>query len=279
MRERRDKYLTALNDGLDARIANGTYKPCIQANVIMDKEAKLSKDELTSISLTMLSGGLDTVTTLVAWFVAYLSQHPEIQEKAVAEIGKTFSQKEPMCDVNDDQKCEYVVALVKESLRYYTVLRLALPRASIRDIVYDGVKIPKGTVVFLNAWACNMGTSSSPPPIPPLANETSLDDQVWSDPEVFRPERWFEQPDAPLFTYGVGYRMCAGSLLANRELYLLYMRLLNSVKIEQFDDVDCHPLTGNLDPTSLVAMPRRYKATFTPRNPDALKKALAVSVE
>ena len=159
MRERRDKYLTALNDGLDERIANGTYKPCIQANVIMDKEAKLNKDELTSISLTMLSGGLDTVTTLVAWFVAYLSQHPEIQEKAVAEIGKTFSQKEPMCDVNDDQKCEYVVALVKESLRYYTVLRLALPRASIRDIVYDGVKIPKGTVVFLNAWACNMGMS------------------------------------------------------------------------------------------------------------------------
>lgn len=87
-----------------------------------------------------------------------------------------------------------------------------------------------------------------------------------------------EQPEAPLFTYGVGYRMCAGSLLANRELYLLYMRLLNSVKIEQFDNVDCHPVRGNLDPTSLVAMPRRYKASFTPRSPDDLKKALAVSV-
>jgi 3-hydroxyphenylacetate 6-hydroxylase len=125
----------------------------------MDKEAKLNKDELTSISLTMLSGGLDTVTTQVAWFVAYLSQHPEIQEKAVSEIRKFYSEKQPMCDEQDDQKCEYIVALVKESLRYYTVLRLALPRASIRDIVYEGVTIPKGTVVFLNAWACNMGKS------------------------------------------------------------------------------------------------------------------------
>ncbi|KAF4339113.1 3-hydroxyphenylacetate 6-hydroxylase [Fusarium beomiforme] len=258
MRNRRDKYLTALNKGLDERIANGTYKPCIQANVIMDKEAKLNKDELTSISLTMLSGGLDTVTTQVAWFVAYLSQHPEIQEKAVQAIRKFYSEKQPMCDEHDDQKCEYIVALVKESLRYYTVLRLALPRASIRDIVYEGVTIPKGTVVFLNAWACNM------------------DDQVWSDPEVFRPERWFEQPDAPLFTYGVGYRMCAGSLLANRELYLVYMRLLNSFKIERSDEVDCHPITGSLDPTSLVALPRRFKAIFKPRNPDALQKALAV---
>lgn len=42
--------------------------------------------------------------------------------------------------------------------RYYTVLRLALPRVSIKDVPYNGVIIPKGTVYFLNAWACNMGT-------------------------------------------------------------------------------------------------------------------------
>ncbi|KAM5349628.1 hypothetical protein ACJ41O_006133 [Fusarium nematophilum] len=260
MRDRRDKYLTALNNGLDERIANGTYKPCIQANVIMDKDAKLNKDELTSISLTMLSGGLDTITTQVAWFIAYLSQHHEIQEKAVSEIRKFYAENQPMCDENDDQKCQYIVALVRESLRYFTVLRLALPRASIKDVVYKGVTIPKGTVVFLNAWACNM------------------DEQVWSDPDVFRPERWLEQPDAPLFTYGVGYRMCAGSLLANRELYLLYMRLFNSLKIEKYDDVNCHPILGNADPTSLVALPHRYKAKFTPRDPKALKEALAKEV-
>ncbi|PHH62121.1 hypothetical protein CDD81_7552 [Ophiocordyceps australis] len=259
MRSRRDTYLSALNNGLDERIANGTHSPCIQANVIMDKEAKLNKAELTSISLTMLSGGLDTVTTQVAWFVAYLSQHPEIQEKAIKEIREYFGEKEPMCDVNDDQKCQYVVALVRESLRYFTVLRLALPRASIKDIVYSGYTIPKGSVVFLNAWACNM------------------DPDVWSDPEVFRPERWIEQPDAPLFTYGVGYRMCAGSLLANRELYLVYMRLLNSFRIEKYDEVDCHPITGNADPTSLVALPNRYRALFVPRNEKALAAALKAS--
>lgn len=41
--------------------------------------------------------------------------------------------------------------------RYFTVLRLALPRTSIRDITYGGNIIPKGTVFFLNSWACNMG--------------------------------------------------------------------------------------------------------------------------
>lgn len=157
MRSRRDVYLTNLNDGLDERIANGTYKPCIQANVILDEDAKLNKEELTSISLTMLSGGLDTVTTQVAWFVAFLSQNQEIQDRAVAEIRKFYDEQTPMCDENDDQRCAYVVALVKESLRYFTVLRLALPRASTRDVLYGGCTIPKGSIVFLNAWACNMG--------------------------------------------------------------------------------------------------------------------------
>ncbi|KAH7021488.1 cytochrome P450 [Microdochium trichocladiopsis] len=260
MRNRRDRYLTDLNNGLDERIANGTYQPCIQANVILDnKETKLTKDELTSISLTMLSGGLDTVTTQVAWFVALISQHPEIQDKAVREIRKYYAKEQPMCDENDDQKCAYIVALVKESLRYYTVLRLALPRASVKDLPYNHSVIPKGTMVFLNAWACNM------------------DDAVWSDPEVFRPERWLEQPEAPLFTYGVGYRMCAGSLLANRELYLVYMRLLNSFHVRKYDDVDCHPVTGNADPTSLVALPPRFRSYFVPHDNESLQKALDVA--
>lgn len=135
-------------------------------------------------------------------------------------------------------------------------MRLALPRASVKDVVYEGKKIPAGTVIFLNAWACNM------------------DPEVWSDPEVFRPERWLEQPDAPMFTYGLGYRMCAGSLLANRELYLIFMRMLNCFEIQKHDDIDVHPVTGSSDPTSLVSIPRSYKVKFLPRNEKALKKSI-----
>jgi 3-hydroxyphenylacetate 6-hydroxylase len=159
MRKRRDVYLKRLNDDLDERMKKGTHKPCIQANVILDKEAALNKEELTSISLTMLSGGLDTITTLVQWSVALLAQRPDIQARAVEEIGKLYSQEDPLCDAYDDQKCEYIVALVRECLRYYCVLRLALPRATVKDIVYDGKMIPAGSTIYLNAWACNMGMS------------------------------------------------------------------------------------------------------------------------
>lgn len=136
MRDRRDVYLTALNKDLESRMEKGTHKPCIQANVILDQEAKLNSEELTSISLTMLSGGLDvsiiffldlrhadwvlvqTVTTLLQWSVALLAQRLDIQQKAWRAIEEFYSVEQPLCDALDDQKCSYVVALVRECLRY-----------------------------------------------------------------------------------------------------------------------------------------------------------------
>lgn len=159
MRDRRDVYLNKLNNDLDDRIAKGTHSPCIQANVILDPDTRLNKEELTSISLTMLSGGLDTITTLLQWSIALLASRPDIQQEAVDAIREFYSAKNPLCSSDDDQKCAYIVALVRECLRYFTVLRLALPRATVKDVTYKSTVIPAGTWVFLNAWACNMGKS------------------------------------------------------------------------------------------------------------------------
>lgn len=68
--------------------------------------------------------------------------------------------------------------------------------------------------------------------------------------------------------------MCAGSLLANRELYLTYMRMLNSFEILPDSEVDTHPVRGSSDPTSLVTMCKHYKVIFKPRDPVALAAAL-----
>lgn len=101
------------------------------------------------------------------------------------------------------------------------------------------------------------------------------DDEVWGpDADEFRPERWLEQPDAAMFTYGLGYRMCVGSILSNRKLYLIFIRLIHCFQIEKYDDVDCHPVLGNMDPMSLVAMPHRCRARFTLRNEAILWRAI-----
>jgi 3-hydroxyphenylacetate 6-hydroxylase len=77
-----------------------------------------------------------------------------------------------------------------------------------------------------------------------------------------------------MFTYGIGYRMCAGSLLANRELYLLFLRMLNCFRIEADTHVDWHPVHANSDPSGLTSVPRKYRVRFVPKDPALLEEAL-----
>lgn len=69
-------------------------------------------------------------------------------------------------------------------------------------------------------------------------------------------------------------------MLANREMYTIYLRLLHAFSIEEVEAVDgskieTHPVRGVTDPTQLVAVPVRYKVKVVPRDLDALRKALA----
>ncbi|ORY60264.1 cytochrome P450 [Pseudomassariella vexata] len=260
MRQRRDAYLHTLNSGVIEKVNKGTDTPCIQANVIKNEEAKLNDVELTSISLSMLSGGFETVATTVQWSVAYFAIHPEIQDKAFNAIQEfqepLKAETSGLPDVADDQKCVYIAAMAREALRYFTVIPLALPRASIRDVVYEGVRIPEGTTYYLNAWACN------------------YDKNLWTDPEVFRPERWLEKPDAPMFTLGIGYRMCSGHLLAHREVYLVFMRMLSSFRFKAVGEIKCNPSRDFKNPADLIMAPEPYRVLCVPRNETRLRRAL-----
>ena len=274
MRARRDVYLRRLNSELQQRIDNGTDRPCIQGNVLKDPEAKLSEEELISISLTMLSGGLDTITTTLAWAVALLSQRPDIQEKGWSEIKKAYgddiSRNSHLLQCSnhtaiwtnpgEEARVPYITAFTREILRFFTVLRLALPRATQRDVKYENYVIPEGSTVFLNAWACNM------------------DPDVFENPHTFQPERFIANPELPIFTYGVGTRMCAGYVLGNKELYLVFLRLIASFQIlpdSKESKLDWDPVTGVYDPTSLVSYPKRFGSYFVARDDEKLKAWLA----
>ncbi|RYO73757.1 hypothetical protein DL766_000567 [Monosporascus sp. MC13-8B] len=256
MRRRRDRYLNKLNADLAEKVAKGTDKPCIQANVLKDTEAKLNEAELRSISLSILGGGFETVSNTVQWTIGYLALHPEIQDKAFEAIREFQGSDDQLCDAADDLKCTYVAALAKEALRYFTVVPLALPRESIRDVEYEGCLIPTGTTVYLNAWAYT---------------------ELWSDPGVFRPERWIENPDAPLFTFGLGYRMCTAHILAYRELYLVFMRMLRTFRLEACGDVPCNPRSDMKNPRDLIMSPKPYRVFCVPRNREGLKQALVAA--
>lgn len=163
LRNRRDAYILRFDQELRERVRLGTHAPCIQANVMVDPDAKVSEEEVRSISLSMLSAGFETVGATVTWSLGLLAAHPEIQDRAYREISKIYGDDTPLCDPQEDMKCEYVAALVKECLRYFCVVRMNLPRSTIKEVEYDGKIIPSGTLMLCNNMACNFGTLLSTP--------------------------------------------------------------------------------------------------------------------
>ena len=136
---------------LKDRMAKGTDKPCITGNILKDPEAKLNDDEVKSICLTMVSAGLDTVPGNLIMGIAYFASEEgqRVQHKAYEEIMKVYPDGDAWERCMVEEKVPYVTAMVKETLRFWTVIPICLPRESTKEIIYNGARIPAGTTFFM----------------------------------------------------------------------------------------------------------------------------------
>lgn len=104
------------------------------------------------------------------------------------------------------------------------------------------------------------------------------DAKIFRDPNTFRPERWLEDPDQPIFSYGLGYRMCAGYTLANHVVYTLFTRLIASFEISADEGVDADAISGCESAGHQAMAPRPTGLYFAPRDATLLKAALVRDV-
>ncbi|KAL1984146.1 hypothetical protein VTN96DRAFT_9451 [Rasamsonia emersonii] len=246
--QRRIAYNNELLRRLQEEVANNTDTPCLQSSVLRDPESvSLTRNELLSISLSMMAGADSTQPTL-AWAILLLAHRPDIQQKAYDAIQRAGD------DASGTSEIDYLRALVKEIMRFYTVLPLAMPRQTTAEVQYEGYTIPEGTIVFLNAWGCNR------------------DPEAFPQPWTFQPERWLGDSDthSHQFAFGYGSRMCVASHLASRLVYTVLLHLLAEFEIRPASSdgdgkPDPHsstidPIRGLKDPTALTAVPVASKA-------------------
>ena len=124
---------------------------------------------------------------------------------AVRSEGKT-----KVAEADIQGKLPYLQMVIKETLRMHPPLPLILPRSCAQPIKIMGYDIPKGTTVFVNAWAIGR-------------DETS-----WPNANQFKPERFqdgvidFSGADFKFLPGGGGRRMCPGLMFgfANIEIAL-----------------------------------------------------------
>lgn len=92
-----------------------------------------------------------------------------------------------------------------------------------------------------------------------------------------------EGSGTPHYGYGAGSRMCAGSHLANRELFTAFIRLITAFEMKPSKEMSDRPILDCIDcnsiPTALTTEPKPFKVGFVARDPKLLEKWIAESDE
>ncbi|KAK8232475.1 putative cytochrome P450 [Phyllosticta capitalensis] len=283
LRARRDAYLNQLLDKVREMIKNGTDKPCISAAILKDQETKLTGVEVSSICLSLVSGGFETIPGTLTSCLGSLST-PEgqiFQERAYADIKRHYPNiADAWTDSYREEKVPYVKAIVQEAARYYTVSAMSLPRKTVTEVNYNGAVIPPKTMILINAQAANHDIDH----FGPAANK--YDPERWLDPitpsATLGPftEKPISQGPAH-HSFGAGSRACSGQFIASRLLYTALIRILSSYRIvaSEAEPPNTDYVDYNQFKTALVAIPRDFKVRLVPRDREQTEDCLEEAFE
>ncbi|KAF7561111.1 hypothetical protein G7046_g3032 [Stylonectria norvegica] len=276
LRDRRDAYLNLLLDKVREMIKNGTDKPCISAAILKDTETKLTGVEVSSICLSLVSGGFETIPGTLTSCIGSLStkEGQAWQDRAYEDIKRHYPDvRDAWARCGVEEKVPYVNAIIKEAGRYYTVSSMSLPRKTVTEVNWNGAIIPPKTMILINAQAGNHDI-----------------DHFGGDANKFDPERWLKTLDPPTeaeitglphLSFGTGSRSCSGQHIASRLLYAALIRILTTYKIvaSETEPPNTDYVDYNQFKTALVAIPRDYKVKLIPRDPLATSECMAAAEE
>ncbi|KAI0075610.1 cytochrome P450 [Panus rudis PR-1116 ss-1] len=210
---------------------------------------------------SMYSASLDTTITAVQHFIACMMLHPEVMKKAQQEIDSvTGGSRLPT--FSDRESLPYVEAVMSEVLRWGVPVPLGLPHRLMEDDVYNGMFIPKGTLVFANIWNI-------------LRNE-----EIFPDAHAFRPERYLVQVDEVTakrrdprnYVFGFGRRKCPGVHLIESSLWIVMASMLATFDFEKAKDEKGRPIEPTLQfENSVFRTPNPFECDIRPRSEQAIK--------
>lgn len=176
-------------------------------------DGRAMSDEAILDELNMLLiGGHDTSAITMSWALFYLSQHPEMTQRARDEIEATFG--DGPVDPAQAHKLTYLQAVIDEVSRLRPVANIVSRRLT-RDMTLGGYDLPAGTVVL---------------PSPTIMHYR---DDIWPDPERFDPERFMGTRHSPFhfFPFGGGSRACLGRPFAATQMRIVLAEVLRRVDV------------------------------------------------
>ena len=214
-----------------------------------DVSSMVLRDDL----MTMLIAGHETTAAMLTWALFELSRGPPGLLKEVQnEVRNVLANKERP-DYDDIVAMKKLRYSLIESLRLYPEPPVLIRRARTEDILpagssnlYDGIKVLRGTDIFISTWNLNRSPD------------------LWEKPEVYDPTRWerpFTNPkvvgwdgydpdkisglypneqasDFAFLPFGGGARKCVGDQFAMMEATVTLSILMKNFNFEFAIDPD-----------------------------------------
>lgn len=202
--------------------------PLLQESMLVKiaaKEPKYNQKTLIAEVIELLIAGTDTTAHTLSFAVAELSLNQRVFQQAQAVVDLAM---ESRGGINTEtlKELAYVRAIIKETLRLYSVASGSTSLEAERDIVIEGKLIPRGTKVFWSMLAAGR------------------DPEVYPQSEEFLPERWLDNSrqssPLPMIDFGSGYHRCLGEHLSMLEATVMLALLLRYFEWELVNGRSSH---------------------------------------
>ncbi|KAJ7600505.1 cytochrome P450 [Mycena floridula] len=228
----------------------GTFSQSFLSERFSDKQVGSREEHIIKWASTAIyTGAADTTVAGIKSFFLALTRHRAEQQIAQAEMDSVL-EAGYLPTLADRSRLPYFEAFFTEFLRLYPFTPLALPHVTTQEDVYGGYFIPKGSVVIPNSW------------------QFLRDPKTYSDPEVFRPERFTDSSkvkDPRDYVFGYGRRRCPGIHFADASMWLACASIVAAF--------DVHPPLKNGKQTippakfldGAISHPAPFECIITPR--------------
>ncbi|THH14413.1 hypothetical protein EW146_g5914 [Bondarzewia mesenterica] len=214
---------------IEAQVKDGVPVPDCAAKTMVESREKEGLDDMDMAILAsaFMIGGVETTAGILQWFSALIPAFPEVQRKAQEELDRVVG-RDRLPTVEDEKNLPYCRAIIKEVARVHNPFWLGTPHAVTEDFTYNGQFIPKDTVVICNTYTMHFDERRHPEPLT-FNPDRYIDDTLssaesanLSDP--YQRDHWM---------FGVGRRICAGKIVAEREIWLTISRMLWAFEMRQ----------------------------------------------
>ncbi len=214
----------AIDAIIDAEIAHLRAQPSddpldVLASLVAD--ASLSNGEIRDQVATLMGAGYDTTSASLAWMLWCVSLTPGLWTRLRDEADQVLGPPGERSghDEHTLARLDLANRTMREALRLHPAGVVA-PREAAVDVIVDGHRIPKGTLIL---WSAHLA---------------GRDPKAWPDPLRFDPDRFVDAPaetralaDIAWVHFGHGPRNCVGFALAQMELTLITSRLVQRLDI------------------------------------------------